>query len=54
MRIVGGRHRGRKLIAPAGDAVRPTSDRAREALFNIVSHGEFAAAGLPFADENVI
>lgn len=54
MRIVGGRHRGRKLIAPAGDAVRPTSDRAREALFNILSHGEFAAAGLPFADENVI
>jgi 16S rRNA (guanine966-N2)-methyltransferase len=54
MRVIGGRHRGRKLIAPPGDAVRPTSDRAREALFNILSHGDFAAAGLPFADENVL
>src|SRR5271154_1128704 len=54
MRIVGGRHRGRKLVAPPGDAVRPTSDRAREALFNILSHGDFASAGLPFADENVV
>jgi 16S rRNA (guanine966-N2)-methyltransferase len=54
MRIVGGRHRGRKLIAPPGDTVRPTSDRAREALFNILSHGDFAAAGSPFADANVL
>src|SRR6202049_3784479 len=54
MRVVGGRHRGRRLIAPPGDTVRPTSDRAREAMFNILSHGEFAAAGLPFADENVL
>jgi 16S rRNA (guanine966-N2)-methyltransferase len=54
MRVVGGRHRGRRLIAPPGDTVRPTSDRAREALFNILSHGEFAAAGSPFADENVL
>ena len=54
MRIVGGRHRGRRLIAPPGDAVRPTSDRAREALFNILSHGDFAAGGLPFADANVV
>ena len=54
MRVVGGRHRGRRLIAPPGDAVRPTSDRAREALFNILLHGEFAAAGSPLADENVL
>jgi 16S rRNA (guanine966-N2)-methyltransferase len=54
MRIVGGRHRGRKLIAPPGDAVRPTSDRAREALFNILSHGDFAAAGQLFADADVV
>src|SRR5579864_8012787 len=54
MRIVGGRHRGRRLIAPPGDTVRPTSDRAREALFNILSHGDFAAAGLPFADRPVL
>jgi 16S rRNA (guanine966-N2)-methyltransferase len=54
MRIVGGRHRGRRLIAPPGDAVRPTSDRAREAMFNILSHGKFAAAGSLFADEDVL
>src|SRR5213078_1954052 len=54
MRIVGGRHRGRKLVAPLGDAVRPTSDRAREAVFNILSHGNFAAVGLPFADRPVL
>jgi len=36
MRIVAGRHRGRKLISPKGDAIRPTSDRARQALFDIL------------------
>ncbi len=54
MRIVGGRHRGRRLVAPAGTVVRPTSDRAREALFNILSHGRFAAGGLPFAGRPVV
>ena len=54
LRIVGGVHRGRRLAAPSGEAVRPTSDRAREALFNILSHGSFAAAGLPFADRPVL
>ena len=48
MRIIGGRHRGRRLLAPPGDTVRPTSDRAREALFNILSHGQFAAEGIVF------
>ena len=54
MRIVGGSHRGRALVAPPGDSVRPTSDRAREALFNILSHGGFAAAGVPFAGRPVL
>ncbi|HVB16798.1 MAG TPA: 16S rRNA (guanine(966)-N(2))-methyltransferase RsmD [Stellaceae bacterium] len=54
LRIVGGSHRGRRLIAPPGEAVRPTSDRAREALFNILSHGDFAAAGLMFAEQPVL
>lgn len=45
MRIVGGKHRGRKLEAPADLRIRPTSDRAREALFNILAHGRFAADG---------
>jgi 16S rRNA (guanine966-N2)-methyltransferase len=38
MRIVGGRHRGRRIEAPDGRDVRPTSDRARESLFNILAH----------------
>ena len=54
LRIVGGRHRGRRLVAPPGELVRPTSDRAREAMFNILSHGNFAASGLPFAGRPVL
>ena len=38
MRIVGGRFKGRTLKAPATLAVRPTSDRLREAIFNILAH----------------
>lgn len=38
MRIVGGALRGRPLTAPAGPATRPTSDRARQAIFNILAH----------------
>jgi 16S rRNA (guanine966-N2)-methyltransferase len=38
MRIVGGQYRGRPLIAPPGEATRPTSDRAREAVFNVLLH----------------
>lgn len=36
MRIIGGRARGRRLKAPKGLAVRPTSGRVKEALFNIL------------------
>ncbi len=42
MRIIAGKHRGRPLRAPEGRSVRPTSDRAREALFDILAHGRFA------------
>ena len=45
MRIVAGRHRGRTIMAPADDSVRPTSDRVRENLFNILVHGRLAAEG---------
>ena len=38
MRIVGGRLRGRTLAAPKSHAIRPTADRLREALFNILVH----------------
>ena len=39
MRIVGGKHRGRHLLAPSGRELRPTSDRVRESIFNILIQG---------------
>ncbi|MBL4905837.1 MAG: RsmD family RNA methyltransferase, partial [Sneathiella sp.] len=39
MRIVGGEFRGKLLALPADDRIRPTADRTREALFNILAHG---------------
>jgi 16S rRNA (guanine966-N2)-methyltransferase len=46
MRIVGGALRGRRLEAPPGGATRPTADRVREALFNILEHAGWRAGGL--------
>jgi 16S rRNA (guanine966-N2)-methyltransferase len=37
MRVIAGTYRSRQLLAPAGEATRPTSDRLRETLFNILS-----------------
>jgi 16S rRNA (guanine966-N2)-methyltransferase len=38
MRVVGGKLRSRPIAGPKSDAVRPTSDQLREALFNILTH----------------
>ena len=38
MRIVGGEFRGRPLAAPRTEAIRPTTDRTREAVFNVLAH----------------
>jgi len=38
VRIIAGRHRGRSLVAPPGDATRPTADRVRQALFDMLWH----------------
>jgi 16S rRNA (guanine966-N2)-methyltransferase len=38
MRIVAGAHRGRTLVAPKGHSTRPTADRTRQALFNVLEH----------------
>ncbi len=38
MRIVGGRLKGRALVGPGSSAIRPTSDRLRETLFNVLRH----------------
>lgn len=37
MRIIAGRYKSRRLEAPAGEATRPTSDRLRETLFNVLA-----------------
>ena len=42
LRIVSGEFRGKALIAPQGDATRPTSDRARQAIFNILEHAPWS------------
>lgn len=39
MRVVGGRLGGRVLKGPHSDAIRPTTDRMRESMFNILAHG---------------
>src|SRR5262245_39107748 len=42
MRIVGGKFRGRAIRAPEGRNTRPTSDRARESIFNVLAHADWA------------
>jgi 16S rRNA (guanine966-N2)-methyltransferase len=50
MRVVGGRLRGRVLTGPKSQAIRPTADRLRESLFNILVH----AYGDPIAQARVL
>lgn len=51
MRVVGGQLRGRALATPRGNDVRPTSDRVRESVFNILEHG---AADITLKEARVI
>ena len=44
MRIVAGQYKGKPIRAPEGQATRPTSDRARESVFNILRHAPWAPA----------
>jgi 16S rRNA (guanine966-N2)-methyltransferase len=46
MRIVGGAWRGRGLVAPAGDTTRPTADRVRQAVFDMLMHAPWAGRDL--------
>ena len=54
MRIVGGSLKGRRLLAPEGRTLRPTSDRAREALFNLLTQGRFIGEGNPLIGARVL
>ena len=42
MRIVAGKLKGRAIVAPEGQGTRPTSDRARQAIFNVLEHAAWA------------
>ena len=44
MRITGGKFGGRRLAAPGDDSIRPTSDKVRQAIFNILKHQDFGIA----------
>jgi len=44
MRVIGGRWRGRRLVAPRGETVRPTTDRVKEAVFGLL--GERVAGAM--------
>jgi 16S rRNA (guanine966-N2)-methyltransferase len=48
MRITAGKFKGRSLVPPKDASVRPTSDKVRQAIFNILEHRDF---GFPFALE---
>ena len=50
MRVVGGRLKGRTLASPSTQQIRPTADRLRESLFNILAH----AYGDPITDARVL
>ena len=45
MRIVAGRLKGRRLLVPKGRDIRPTADRTRQALFDLLEHGHLRAGG---------
>lgn len=50
MRVIAGQWRGRPLVAPKGDATRPTADRTREALFSMLTSRLGSFEGLSVAD----
>ena len=50
MRIIAGEWRGRKLVAPPGDLTRPTADRTRETLFNMLASRIGSFEGLAVLD----
>ena len=51
MRIVAGKFKGREIKGPTSGATRPTSDRVRESIFNILAHG---VNGFDLADVRVM
>jgi 16S rRNA (guanine966-N2)-methyltransferase len=55
MRIISGKHKGRRVeLGKDATGIRPTSDFAREAIFNILAHGKHAPGGHAYIDKSVL
>jgi 16S rRNA (guanine966-N2)-methyltransferase len=55
IKIIGGKHRGRAIATPEGDTTRPTANRARESLFNILAHARWREDGTsPLVEARVL
>jgi 16S rRNA (guanine966-N2)-methyltransferase len=55
LKIVGGKHRGRSIATPEGQTTRPTANRAREGLFNILMHANWSGDGTsPLVEARVL
>lgn len=55
LRIIAGKHRGRKIFMKEGKDIRPTGSRAREGIFNILLHGRFSGVdNSPLVDKRVV
>ena len=55
MRIISGKHKGRRIeVSREMGDIRPTSDFAREAIFNILTHGKSGLNGHTFTDKRVL
>ena len=55
IKIIGGKHRGRSIATPEGSTTRPTSNRARESLFNILAHATWRPDGTsPLIESRVL
>ncbi|MDR0596327.1 MAG: 16S rRNA (guanine(966)-N(2))-methyltransferase RsmD [Clostridiales Family XIII bacterium] len=46
MRVITGEYKGRKLVCPSGDEVRPTSDKVKEAIFSMIAERVVGASCL--------
>lgn len=55
LRIIAGKHRGRKIEIKENGKIRPTGSRTRESIFNILMHGEFGVPGQsPLVERKVV
>jgi len=54
LRIIAGKHRGRKIEIKDNAKIRPTGGRARGAIFNILMHGNFGPDGSPLVGKPVV